>query len=468
MAQKPNVLMLGTGEYTTGWVGKASDSDKSTGVVALVMLDLKRRNKINDLAMCGTSGPKLPQIREHMRKMLGVYEGIDPGLVKTFPADDVIDREAYKGAVSTLKKGDCAIIFTPDDTHFQIAEHCIKHGIHVMITKPPVKTLEEHNKLAALAKEQGVLCCIEVHKRYDPIYRDARDRIQQLGAFSFFQAYMSQPKHQLETFKVQIRRPFARVASTAWGLTRDRADRVGAFLRRTPSRRQRERGGNNDKKTTQAWAGKSSDISYYLNSHHVDFHEWCCSGKARPERVVALSSTGVAQAKLGRPCEDTITLSVQWRTLATNALGHALYTSSWVAPKADVHSQQRWFYMGQSGEVTVDQAHRGYTVCTDSGGYGSVNPLFWKPTPSDGKFVGQACYGYVSFEAFVDAATSVNSGELTLDRCDRDLPTMASTAGATAILEAGRRSLDAGGAPFDLIYQDDASCTPIDMKPSAF
>ena len=42
--------MLGTGEYTTGWVGKASDSDKSTGVVALVMLDLKRRNTINDLA----------------------------------------------------------------------------------------------------------------------------------------------------------------------------------------------------------------------------------------------------------------------------------------------------------------------------------------------------------------------------------------------------------------------------------
>ena len=171
---------------------------------------------------------------------------------------------------------------------------------------------------------------------------------------------------------------------------------------------------------------------------------------------------------MGRPCEDTITLSVQWRTLATNALGHALYTSSWVAPKADVHSQQRWFYMGQSGEVTVDQAHRGYTVCTDSGGYGSVNPLFWKPTPSDGKFVGQACYGYVSFEAFVDAATQVNSGALDLDRCDRDLPTMASTAGATAILEAGRRSLDSNGAPFDLVYADDASCTPIDMKPSAF
>ena len=216
MAQNPNVLMLGTGEYTTGWVGKASDSDKSTGVVALVMLDLKRRNKINDLAMCGTSGPKLPQIREHMRKMLGAYEGIDPGLVKTFPADDVVDREAYKGAISTLKKGDCAIIFTPDDTHFAIAEHCIKHGIHVMITKPPVKTLDEHNKLAALAKEQGVLCCIEVHKRYDPIYSARPDPAAR--RVLLLPGVHVQPKHQLETFKVCSGVRFR--ASTAWGSTR--------------------------------------------------------------------------------------------------------------------------------------------------------------------------------------------------------------------------------------------------------
>ena len=191
--------------------------------------------------------------------------------------------------------------------------------------------------------------------------------------------------------------------------------------------------------TFKAWAGKSSDISYYLNSHHVDFHEWCCSGKARPERVVALSSTGVAQAKLGRPCEDTITLSVQWRTLATNALGHALYTSSWVGTEGRRPQSTALVLHGSRWRGHRRPGHRGYTVCTDSGGYGSVNPLFWKPAPSDGKFVGQACYGYVSFEAFVDAATSVNSGELTLDRCDRDLPTMASTARRAAILEAGRR-----------------------------
>ena len=71
----------------------------------------------------------------------------------------------------------------------------------------------------------------QVHKRFDPIYSDARMRIQKLGhcfiiikiprpqhhpdqhniivmniiegEFNFFTSYMSQPKFQLETFKVK-------------------------------------------------------------------------------------------------------------------------------------------------------------------------------------------------------------------------------------------------------------------------
>ena len=35
-----------------------------------------------------------------------------------------------------------------------------------------------------------------------------------------------------------------------------------------------------------------SDISYYLNSHHIDFHEWCVGHKSRPVQVTALASTG--------------------------------------------------------------------------------------------------------------------------------------------------------------------------------
>ena len=53
---KVNVLMVGTGEYTTGFVGgKAADSDKGAGVVALTMFDLRRRQKVNRVGMCGVN-----------------------------------------------------------------------------------------------------------------------------------------------------------------------------------------------------------------------------------------------------------------------------------------------------------------------------------------------------------------------------------------------------------------------------
>ena len=42
---------------------------------------------------------------------------------------------------------------------------------------------------------------------------------------------------------------------------------------------------------------------------------------------------------------------------------------------------------------------------------------------------------------------------------------MATTAGTTAILEAGRRSLDAAGRPFELTYSDDTACTPNGLQP---
>jgi D-galacturonate reductase len=73
------MLMIGTGEYTTGYVhGEKSDSDKGAGVVALTMVDMRRRGKLDRLGLCGTSGSKLPGIRTHMQKCIGdVYRDMD-------------------------------------------------------------------------------------------------------------------------------------------------------------------------------------------------------------------------------------------------------------------------------------------------------------------------------------------------------------------------------------------------------
>ena len=82
----------------------------------------------------------------------------------------------------------------------------MRKGIHVLVTKPATKTLADHLDLAKVAKENGVMCFVEHHKRFDPAYADGREKARQdLGDLSYFYAYMSQPKTQLETFKVDTK-----------------------------------------------------------------------------------------------------------------------------------------------------------------------------------------------------------------------------------------------------------------------
>ena len=67
-----------------------------------------------------------------------------------------------------------------------------------------------------------------------------------------------------------------------------------------------------------------------------------------------------------------------------------------------------------------------------------------KYSPSEsGHFDGQRGYGYISIEKFIDAARSVNAGETKASDYDKHgLPTISNTILTTAILHAGRISLD--------------------------
>jgi D-galacturonate reductase len=161
----------------------------------------------------------------------------------------------------------------------------------VLLTKPAVKTLQDHQALIEAGKKHNVFVFIEHHKRFDPAYADARYKAKKLGDFNYFYSYMSQPKSQLETFK--------------------------------------------------AWAGIDSDISYYLNSHHVDICDSMVSEAGFvPVKVSASAAKGIA-TDLGcdKATEDTITVLVTWQKKDDpSKIATGVYTASWTAPqKAGVH-----------------------------------------------------------------------------------------------------------------------------------
>ncbi|KAF8078449.1 hypothetical protein FPV67DRAFT_1465314 [Lyophyllum atratum] len=349
--------------------------------------------------MVGVNGGKFPAIRQHLADNIGgAYKDMDLSF-EEYPEQGKVDPEAYKTAIDKMSAGEAVIIFTPDSTHYPIALYAIERGIHVLVTKPATQLLAHHNDLIAAAKKHNVVCFVEHHKRFDPVYSDAKARAATLGEFNFFNAWMSQPKSQLETFR--------------------------------------------------AWAGKDSDISYYLSSHHIDICCWILQDIAVPTRVVASAATGIATSEPYNcvpQTEDTITLLVDWQSIKSpKHKGTAVYTASWTAPlKAGVHSAQHWYYMGEKGDISVDQAHRGYDVTVDDTGKSWYNPFYMKYSPSEsGHFDGQRGYGYISIEKFIDAARSVNAGLTKPAEYDtHGLPTIANTVLTTAILNAGRISLD--------------------------
>lgn len=203
--------------------------------------------------------------------------------------------------------------------------------------------------------------------------------------------------------------------------------------------------------TFKSWAGKESDISYYLNSHHVDI----CDSMVQqlgylPVKVSASSSKGVA-TDLGcvAETEDTISVLVTWaKTNDPSKRAVGVYTSSWTAPqRAGVHTNQYFHYLASNGEIRVDQAHRGYDVADDGAGQIQwFNPFYMRYAPDeDGNFNGQTGYGYISLEKFVDGCRAVNEGSAKPEDLDaKGLPTLRNTIATTAILEAGRRSIDEG------------------------
>ena len=111
---------------------------------------------------------------EHVEALrrLGDVEVV--ALCDAYNSREKADRLNIRFAYSDFRKMmeelelDVVHICTPNHTHYEIARHAIKKGIHVVCEKPFTSTAEEAEELVRLAKEKGVHGTVNFHNRFYP------------------------------------------------------------------------------------------------------------------------------------------------------------------------------------------------------------------------------------------------------------------------------------------------------------
>jgi D-galacturonate reductase len=93
------------------------------------------------------------------------------------------------------------------------------------------------------------------------------------------------------------------------------------------------------------------------------------------------------------------------------------------------------------------------------------NPLISFCLDHRGHFAGQQGYGYVSIETFVQNVIGISEGGITLTQAEEDLASIRTTVGVTAILDAGRKSINDGGKPYRIVYSETDPETPVTLEP---
>lgn len=94
---------------------------------------------------------------------------------------ELVGREAggapALGLDALLAACDAAIVAAPAEHHFPLADAVLRAGRHVLIEKPIASTLEEADRLAALAAETGLVLQVGHLLRYSAEHRAITERI---------------------------------------------------------------------------------------------------------------------------------------------------------------------------------------------------------------------------------------------------------------------------------------------------
>ena len=155
-----NIIVIGTGMYVTG-----RGTDGYGTILPAIIEYIRTCGGINKISMVGSNGEHSVAALQKS-KLLFENSGVSCP-IEIFPKGNIIDPNQYKHVLQRISKPSCVIIAVPDHLHYQIANDCLKRGLHTLIVKPLTATVKEANKLINSAKEHDAYGVVEFHKRWD-------------------------------------------------------------------------------------------------------------------------------------------------------------------------------------------------------------------------------------------------------------------------------------------------------------
>lgn len=231
---------------------------------------------------------------------------------------------------------DVMAVATPDNLHTPVVLAALKNGTHVITEKPMCLSVHEADQIVELADRKGLVCAVDMHKRYDPDHmRIQRDIAGRIGEPLYGLAMLEEPLEvSTSTFK---------------------------------------------------WAEQSDPFSY-VGPHWVDlFYNYY---RSKP-----VSLTAVGQKK--RLIRDNINAydAVQVRVDFENGMS-IYFHNNWINP-ADFEGNvnQGHEIVGADGKVESDQQYRGFRFWYNGGGSRTSNNHFTRDVERPDKSHAYVGYG---------------------------------------------------------------------------
>ena len=157
---------------------------------------LQREGLLGDIHICALNAEPLKELQD------------DPMLLQAFPGQTFVPHpdpakadadekfpKLFKEILAEAPRGSIVVIALPDQLHYGALDVALENDLHVCIVKPLVLKHAQAEEIASRAYQRGLVVGVEYHKRFDYRNLTARRayRSGRFGEFRLGQAQMIEP-----------------------------------------------------------------------------------------------------------------------------------------------------------------------------------------------------------------------------------------------------------------------------------